>query len=249
MIDVNLVVEALYYLFPENEEEDRAYIERTLPILHKKLKLDEPAKHVRHRKWSYAMVAILVILGVLFLASAVAYAFGINVLNFFVYGTDEYWMIHIQPTGGTSISTLSHQGPSENYDVWGEAVADMMSELRMTPQLPKWISEGYDCISIDDTSMGGVYNEILAIYKDSNAHEYWLIVRSCDNTIYESALWAEVKDSQSSIEQIGNIEVIYSENNNSYSATWVSDNYFIRITGTCSLVTLQRMVRSITGGN
>lgn len=245
MIDVNLVVEALYYLFPENEEEDRAYIERTLPILHKKLKLDEPAKHVRHRKWSYAMVAILVILGVLFLASAVAYAFGINVLNFFVYGTDEYWMIHIQPTGGTSISTLSHQGPSENYDVWGEAVADMMSELGMTPQLPKWIPEEYSLTSVRSTNTPNTVSEIYAWYSKSDNEYFRLTLRLFKDTDRSITYYIEKDKEQAQIVYCNDLEILLAKNFEMVNATWITEGVYVHITGTLSMETLLAMIDSM----
>ena len=46
-MDMDLIMEGLYYLYPENEAEDRAFIERTLPILHKKLGFGSPEDHIR----------------------------------------------------------------------------------------------------------------------------------------------------------------------------------------------------------
>ena len=158
-MDISLITECLYFLYPENEEEDRAYIERMLPILHEKVGFVRLAKAGRRNKTRLALIAVLIVMSVLLLASAVAYAFGINVLNFFIFDTKEYWMIHTKTQKAVEAVDTDLLVPSENYDVWGEAVVQSLTEMNVNPALPQIIPDGYRYVSTQNTGIEGFFTE------------------------------------------------------------------------------------------
>lgn len=244
-MDMTLIKECLYFLYPENEEEDRVYIERTLPILHEKLGFNRPAKAVRRSRPRMALVAVLVVLGVLMLASVVAYAFGINVLNFFIYDTKEYWMIHVKTP--EAIETVAPDLPASltDYDVWGEAVARSIEEMNVYPALPKMIPDGYEYVSSMNTAYEGFYNEESFLYEHSNGLYFKLIVRSMEYDHVETESHVQKEEANKNTVFISGIEVAIAENYDSVSATWMSNNCNVRITGTCSIDELEMMVNSL----
>ena len=68
-MDMNLIMEGLYYLCPKNEAEDRAFIERTLPILQKKLGFESPEDLIRkERGRRYLLISVSAIITALFVA-------------------------------------------------------------------------------------------------------------------------------------------------------------------------------------
>lgn len=244
-MDMTLIKECLYFLYPENEEEDRAYIERTLPILHEKLGFNRPAKAVRRSRPRMALVAVLIVLGVLMLASVVAYAFGINVLNFFIYDTKEYWMIHVKTP--EVIETVVPDSPASltDYDVWGEAVAQSIKEMNVFPALPTMIPEGYEYISITDTSFEGFFSEVTYHFEHANGNYFDLIVRVMDQDLLEVGSHIQKETFNENIICHDGFEIALANNFDSVSATWISGNCFIYIAGTCSMEDLENMIYSI----
>lgn len=244
-MDMALIKECLYFLYPENEEEDRAYIERTLPILHEKLGFNRPAKTVRCSRPRMALVAVLIVLGVLMLASVVAYAFGINVLNFFIYDTKEYWMIHVKTP--EVIETVVPDSPASltDYDVWGEAVARSIEELNVYPALPKVLPDGYKYVSTMDTSMMPLYAEKKFFFQKADGISFELIIRVMDQESVETESHVQKEVFNKDVMYHNGMEIALAENFDSVSATWISGYCRVRITGTCSLNELIEMINSI----
>lgn len=245
-MDMTLIKECLYFLYPENEEEDRAYIERTLPILHEKLGFNHPAKAVRRSRPRMALVAVLIILGVLMLASVVAYAaFGISIFNFFIYGTDEYWMIHVKTPEG--IETVVPDSPASltDYDVWGEAVARSIEELNVYPALPKILPDGYEYVSTMDTGIEGFYSEWTHMFEHSDGSYIQLVINVRDVGGIDSKFFVEKDERTNQITIHDDYEIAFSQNFESVSATWMSGNCNISIIGTCSMEVLKAMMASI----
>lgn len=244
-MDMTLIKECLYFLYPENEEEDRAYIERTLPILHEKLGFNHPVKIVRRSRPRMALVAVLIVLGVLMLASVVAYAFGINVLNFFIYDTKEYWMIHVKTP--EVIETVIPDSPASltDYDVWGEAVARSIEELKVYPELPKMIPDGYKYMLMTDTSVEDVYTEYQYIYENQDGRFIQLIVCVIEGSGVDSDILVQKDEGTNHITIHDDIEIVVAQNYDSVSAMWISGNCRISIIGTCSMSELNEMIESI----
>lgn len=244
-MDMTLIKECLYFLYPENEEEDRAYIERTLPILHEKLGFNRPTKAVHRSRPRMALVAVLIVLGVLMLASVVAYAFGINVLNFFIYDTKEYWMIHVKTP--EVIETVVPDLPASltDYDVWGEAVARSIEELNVYPELPKMIPDGYEYVSTKDISVEGFYTERQYVFEHPNGSYIQLKIRIMDVEGVDSDIIVQKDESTKETIFYKGLEIAVAQNYGSVSATWVSANCRIRIMGTCSMEQLSEMIQSI----
>ena len=57
-MDMDLITECLYYIYPPNEEEDRAFIDRTLPILLKKLGFKTPEQEAKKRRLIKRLIVI-----------------------------------------------------------------------------------------------------------------------------------------------------------------------------------------------
>lgn len=73
-MDMNLIMEGLYYLYPRNDAEDRAFIERTLPILRKKLGLESPEDHMRKiKKCRIVTISVIAIITTLIIGSIILY--------------------------------------------------------------------------------------------------------------------------------------------------------------------------------
>ena len=244
-MDMTLIKECLYFLYPENEEEDRVYIERTLPILHEKLGFNRPARTVRRSRPRMALVAVLIVLGVLMLASVVAYAFGINVLNFFIYDTKEYWMIHVKTP--EVIETVVPDSPASltDYDVWGEAVVQSIKEMNVFPALPTVIPDGYEYTSTFDVSIEGFYDEVEYVFEHPDGRFFKLVLSTDYQSEMEVGNHVQKEDFNRKIIFHNELEIALAENYGSISATWICGNCRVRLTGTCSLEELEVMVYSI----
>lgn len=245
-MDMTLIKECLYFLYPENEEEDRAYIERTLPILHEKLGFNRPARTVRRSRPRMALVAVLIVLGVLMLASVVAYAaFGISIFDFFIYGTDEYWMIHVKTS--EAIETVVPDLPASliDYDVWGEAVAQSIKEMNVFPALPTVIPGGYEYVSTIDTSFEGFFSEKTYYFEHANGNYFKLILSTDYQDKMEAGNHVQKEAFNKKTIVHNGLEIALAQNYDSTSATWISGNCQVRLTGNCSKKELESMVYSI----
>lgn len=244
-MDMTLIKECLYFLYPENEEEDRAYIERTLPILHEKLGFNRPAKAVRRSRPRMALVAVLIVLGVLMLASVVAYAFGINVFNFFVEGTKEYWMIHMK-TENEVVDTIAYHAPIELYEVWGDAVTDRLKEMDTIPPLPTSILEGYEFVSHAVEEVGDFFLVNTFEYKSTDKGDYIrLSIREHYVRESEYIEYFQKDNTTKTGEIINGIEYFFSQNYDVVNATWMIGRFQVTLSGTCSMEDLRRMIDTV----
>lgn len=244
-MDIALIRECLCFLYPENAEDDRAYIEKTLPVLHEKLGFGHRSRVVRRGKARMALAAVLVVMGVLLLASVVAYAFGVNVLNFFIYDTKEYWMIHTQTQKITEPVDADLSVPSGYYDVWGEAVVQGMTEMNVFPALPQIIPDGYAYVSSLNTGLDGLFAEETYTFANPDGQFFDLIVSYHYRSDMESGNHVQKEVASTEIVVHDGLEIALAQNYNSASATWISDNCQIRLTGTCSMEELRMMIDSI----
>lgn len=244
-MDITLIRECLCFLYPENAEDDRAYIEKTLPVLHEKLGFRHRTRVVRRGKARMALAAVLVVMGVLLLASVVAYAFGVNVLNFFIYDTKEYWMIHTQTQKITETVDADLSVPSGYYDVWGEAVVQGMTEMNVFPALPQIIPDGYAYVSSLNTGLDGLFAEETYTFANPDGQFFDLIVSYHYRSDMESGNHVQKEVASTEIVVHDGLEIALAQNYNSASATWISDNCQIRLTGTCSMEELRMMIDSI----
>lgn len=244
-MDMVLVRECLYFLYPENEEEDRAYIERTLPILHEKLGFVPAARAARRSRPRMALVAVFIVLGVVMLASVVAYAFGINILNFFIYGTDEYWMIHVNTPEAVETVAPDLPAQSGNYEVWGEAVVQSIEEMHVFPALPKLIPEGYAYVSITDTGFEEFFLETTYHYAHPDGRCFDLILRIMDYSLLEAGSHVQKEEFNERTVFRNGIEIALANNYDSVSATWISGNCRVSIIGIFTMDELEDMINSI----
>lgn len=244
-MDMTLIKECLYFLYPENEEEDRAYIERTLPILHEKLGFNRPAKAVRRSRPRMALVAVLIVLGVLMLASVVAYAFGINVFNFFVEGTKEYWMIHVK-TENEVVDTIGYHAPIELYEVWGDAVTDRLKEMDTIPLLPTSMLEGFEFVLHSEEKIGSTLVMNIYEYENPASGDYIrLLIREYYNKDAEHIVYSQKDQTTEAGEMINGIEYFFSQNYDVVSATWAIGNFQVTLTGSCSMEELRMLISTV----
>ena len=192
-----------------------------------------------------ALAAVLVVMGVLLLASVVAYAFGVNVLNFFIYDTKEYWMIHTQTQKITEPVDADLSVPSGYYDVWGEAVVQGMTEMNVFPALPQIIPDGYAYVSSLNTGLDGLFAEETYTFANPDGQFFDLIVSYHYRSDMESGNHVQKEVASTEIVVHDGLEIALAQNYNSASATWISDNCQIRLTGTCSMEELRMMIDSI----
>lgn len=130
-MDMNLVKECLFYLYPPNEKEDRAFIDRTLPVLRRKLGLEKPRERARRRA-RIAGVAALIVMGVLMAGSLVAYALGFDVIAYFFHSAPEHWTVQLETGEPQEMAAVADLEVSpENYRMWGDAVAQEMANMEM----------------------------------------------------------------------------------------------------------------------
>ena len=244
-MDITLIRECLCFLYPENAEDDRAYIEKTLPVLHEKLGFGHRSRVVRRGKARMALAAVLVVMGVLLLASVVAYAFGVNVLNFFIYDTKEYWMIHTQTQKITEPVDADLSVPSGYYDVWGEAVVQGMTEMNVFPALPQIIPDGYAYVSRLNTGLDGLFAEETYTFANLDGQFFDLIVRYDYQDDMESARHVQKEIPSTEVIDRNGFKIALAQNYDGVSATWISENCQIRLTGTCSMEELKMMIDSI----
>ena len=244
-MDITLIRECLCFLYPENAEDDRAYIEKTLPVLHEKLGFGHRSRVVRRGKARMALAAVLVVMGVLLLASVVAYAFGVNVLNFFIYDTEEYWMIHTQTQKITEPVDADLSVPSGYYDVWGEAVVQGMTEMNVFPALPQIIPDGYAYVSRLNTGLDGLFAEETYTFANPDGQFFKLIVRSDYQGDIDSGRHVQKEIPSTEIVTHNGLGIVLAQNYDSVSATWISENCQVRLAGTCSMEELRMMIDSI----
>ena len=200
---------------------------------------------VRRGKARMALAAVFVVMGVLLLASVVAYAFGVNVLNFFIYDTKEYWMIHTQTQKITEPVDADLSVPSGYYDVWGEAVVQGMTEMNVFPALPQIIPDGYAYVSRLNTGLDGLFAEETYTFANPDGQFFDLIVSYHYRSDMESGNHVQKEVASTEIVVQDGLEIALAQNYNSASATWISENCQIRLTGTCSMEELRMMIDSI----
>ena len=244
-MDIALIRECLCFLYPENAEDDRAYIEKTLPVLHEKLGFGHRSRVVRRGKARMALAAVLVVMGVLLLASVVAYAFGVNVLNFFIYDTKEYWMIHTQTQKITEPVDADLSVPSGYYDVWGEAVVQDMTEMNVFPALPQIIPDGYTYVSRLNTGLDGLFAEETYTFANLDGQFFDLIVRYDYQDDMESARHVQKEIPGTEVIDRNGFKIALAQNYDGVSATWISENCQVQLAGTCSMEELRMMIDSI----
>lgn len=244
-MDITLIRECLCFLYPENAEDDRAYIEKTLPVLHEKLGFGHRSRAVRRSKARMALAAVLVVMGVLLLASVVAYAFGVNVLNFFIYDTEEYWMIHTQTQKITEPVDADLSVPSGYYDVWGEAVVQGMTEMNVFPALPQIIPDGYAYVSRLNTGLDGLFAEETYTFANPDGQFFDLIVRYDYQDDMESARHVQKEIPGTEVIDRNGFKIALAQNYDGVSATWISENCQVQLAGTCSMEELRMMIDSI----
>lgn len=192
-----------------------------------------------------ALAAVLVVMGVLLLASVVAYAFGVNVLNFFIYDTKEYWMIHTQTQKITEPVDADLSVPSGYYDVWGEAVVQDMTEMNVFPALPQIIPDGYAYVSRLNTGLDGLFAEETYTFANPDGQFFDLIVRYDYQDDMESARHVQKEIPGTEVIDRNGFKIALAQNYDGVSATWISENCQIRLTGTCSMEELKMMIDSI----
>lgn len=239
-----LVIECLYFLYPANEEEDRAFIERTLPILHRKLGFDKPERRVRGK----ARVALIaaIIMGVLLAGSLVAYALGFDIIAFFFRGEPEHWLVQVQTeemSGKPSAENLDI--PLENYMIWGDAVVQMIADMGIRPELPKKLPEGYSFTRAEIEIVDQFYDEIDVLYENDNGTHFKLIIRNYWYGFSGSDYQLQKDDSIEETIIHEGLEIGLARNYGTVSATWMTGNCSVRIYGTCTMDTLEEMVNSI----
>jgi len=245
-MEIDLIKECLYFLYPEDEEADRAYIERTLPVLHEKLGFNKPVVHVRYRKLRLAAVATLMVLLVMLLASAIAYAFGINIFNFFVYGTDEYWMIHVQTEKNAVVEPAESRAPVELYNAWGDAVTERLKEMDTIPPLPTSMLEGYAFVSHTYENFEGFYEIDTFRYTNSSQSSYLkLVIRRFGFDDAEHDEFLQKDKSVSLGEKIHGIEYYFSQNYDVTSVMWMMEEYEVTISGTCTIDELHSIIETV----
>lgn len=243
-MDIELVKECLYYLYPEDEE-DRKYIEKTLPILHDKLGFEDQTRTIRHN-WSRLIgVAILVFMGTVLLASMVAYAFGINVINFFVYGTNEYWMIHVNTPEIIETTDVDFPASLDCYEAWGDAIVKRVKKMDMSPALPKEIPEGYEYVSEKETSVYGFYDEWKYNFRNISGNEITLVLRVMKYGSVDAKSDIQKETGSEKLLHRNGLDIVMGQNFDSVSATWISGNCRISIIGNCTMETLETMINTV----
>lgn len=243
-IDIDLVYECLYFLYPANEEEDRAFIDRTLPILRRKLGFDEPRNRLRKRV-RVALIAAVITVSVLLAGSLVAYALGFDIIAFFRESA-EHWTVQIQTeevSGMPSAETLDI--PLEDYRIWGDAVVQAIAEMGIRPDLPKEFPDKYTLTSTRHRRVEQFHEEFEALYECADNRFFKLVIRDYAYDLSKSGYQLQ-KDSSIQETIIHNgIEIGLAQNYDTVSATWITGNCSVRIYGTCTMETLEMMIDSI----
>ena len=192
-----------------------------------------------------ALVAVLIVLGVMMLASVVAYAFGINVFNFFIYGTDEYWMIHVK-TESEVVETMAYHAPIELYEVWGDAVTDRLKEMDTVLPLPTSIPEGYGFVSHMVEEVGDLFIVDTFEYKNSDTSDYIrLEIREYFDEETDYVEYFQKDHTTNTGETIKGIEYFFSQNYDIASATWMTGRFHVILSGSCSMEELRTMIDSV----
>ena len=226
-MDMDLIKDCLYYLYPEDEEADRAYIERTLPILHDKLGFTKPKGRVRHGRLRIAVAAALATAGTLMTASVIALALGLNPLNFFVEGTDEYWMLHMRTSEQQTLIESDAEVYIEDYYIWGEALVQILQETGTYPRLPKDMPKEYEFVEVIDLGKEPFYWEYKFRYENNQGDCFYLILREIGKNDTSDKIQTEPGDR--TIENQNGVSVFYSQNYGVTSATWISQGCRVRI--------------------
>lgn len=243
-IDIDLVYECLYFLYPANEEEDRAFIDRTLPILRQKLGFDEPRKRLRKRV-RVALIAAVITVSVLLAGSLVAYALGFDIIAFFRESA-EHWTVQIQTEEVSDMpSAETLDIPLEDYRIWGDAVVQAIAEMGIRPDLPKEFPEEYSLASIDNKTVDSFFDELKALYVHENGQYFRLIIRNYRYGFSGSDYQLQKDSSIQETTMHNGIEIGLARNYDTVSATWMTDSCSVYIYGTCAMETLEAMINSI----
>lgn len=244
-MDMNLVMECLFYLYPPNEKEDRAFIDRTLPVLRRKLGLEKPRERARRRTKAAAVVA-LIAMGVLMAGSLVAYAFGFDIIAYFFHGTPEHWTVQLETGEPQEMAAVADLEVSpENYRMWGDAVAQEMANMEMWPELPREFPRGYVLSEVKTERQEQFYDEIKALYENEDGLYIMLDVRCYRCGFSELDYRLQKDDSIQETTMHGDLKIGFAQNYEVASTTWISGNCSVRLYGTCEMNVLRAMIESI----
>jgi len=255
-VDGNLIEECLLHLYPEYNPEYKKQ-----DILDKKASCDKLLqlwKGVKREKgYSYdntntarrshistAMIMLLVLLGVMLLGTAIAYALGYPIWNYTFHWGDEQVRIDIEiqtPENSPGSSTANHRFGLGR----GDAFDKKLKELQMDPILPMLPNEY--TLTVEDSSCGDTIRNIVGLYSagSSTLHVNVTKVNDVNAALVET------------IEKDGNeYDMIEMEGSNYYffnnldtsEVIWVSPPYIIQLGGDISKDKLLSMIEAMNGG-
>ena len=154
-------------------------------------------------------------------------------------------MIHTKTQKAVEAVNTDLPIPSENYDVWGEAVVQSLTEMNVNPALPQTIPDGYQYVSTQNTGIEGFFAEETYTFMHLDGRFFKLSVSSGYHGNMESGSHVQKEATGTEVISHNGLEIALAQNYDSVSATWVSENCQVQLVGTCSMEELRTMINSI----
>ena len=198
----------------------------------------------RMRKYRPALVSAIVLLTVLILGTAIAYALGYPIWNYAFHWEEEQLQINIEihaPASTTGlVPHMQHRGVGK-----GDAFDEKLKELQFDISLPQ-LTDKYS-LSNMDSSAGGIISTIIGFYKAGET-ELHILVQKIDG---------ENANGTSSVEKDGGHEVLTISETDYYlftnidfeEALWISPPYIVQIGGNLDRKEIVSLLYAIDGNS
>ncbi len=252
-MDASLIHECLLYLYPEYEKgemsgakESKAKILKAVREVSRERASRKNVAGQRRRSGRLrpVMVYLLVLMGIMLLGTAIAYALGYPVWNYVFHWEDEQVRIEIDVQ--SPVNTSDPIRPQQYHGVGkGDAFDEKIKELQFDLALPQ-LPDQY-ILSNVDSDASGTFSNLLGLYMAGEMEQLHIAIQKVDN--------AEAMVSKA-IEKDGNYEVYTISGTSCYlftnidyvEAIWVSPPYFVQIGGNLDRQELVDLLNTMDGG-
>lgn len=252
-IDGDLLQECLLYLYPEYEKGDipgeKESRDKILQFWREvKNEKDYTRDNMGEARLSQhlrpAMVMLLVLLGVMLLGTAIAYALGYPIWNYVFHWGDEQVRIDIKiqaPVNSPEASVaINHFGLGK-----GDAFDEKLKELQIDPILPR-LPEKYTLTAVD-SSTGTTLSNVIGLYSAENIMLHISITKVYDANA-DVAEIVEKDSNEYEIIEMDRTSYYLFDNLDTSEVIWVSPPYIIQLGGDISKDELVSMIKTMDGG-
>ena len=248
-MDTTLIEECVLYLHPEYDEGDslkeraRESIARILNLADNSEARKESKKRTPvHRR--PAVIAALILLGIMLVGTAVAYTLGYPIWNYVFHWGEEQLHINIEMQAPESSPVSS---PMNEYFGLGrgDEFDEKLKELEMNPTLPM-LPTAYQLIAVD-SSTGVSTKNVIGLYEAQEKLLHVSIQMVSSGGLLDE--YVEKDGNAYETIQINGTSYSFFNNLDTSEVIWLSPPYVVQIGGNITKDELKDYISTMNGGN